>query len=70
MHAQKGYDVIKGGFEYNIALMCIAGALLLAGPGQFSAHEGLERLIEGRGTKRLLRQLRPSPLLRLVRLLK
>lgn len=68
--ARKGFDITKGGFEYNVALMCIAGALLIAGPGQFSAHEGIERLIEGRGAKRWLREARPSPLLRLVKLLK
>ena len=70
VHAKNGFDVGKGGFEYNIALMCIAGALLISGPGQFSAHEGIERLIQGRGAKRWFREARPSPLLRLVKLLK
>jgi putative oxidoreductase len=70
VHAKNGFDITKGGFEYNLALMCIASALLIAGPGQFSAHEALERLIEGRGPKRVLRKVRPSPLLRLVKLLK
>ena len=70
VHGKNGFDVTKGGFEFNVALMCIAGALLIAGPGLFSAHEGIERLIEGRGAKRWLRKARPSPLLRLVRLLK
>ena len=70
VHAKNGYDVAKGGFEYNIALMCIAGALLIAGPGLFSAHEGIERLAEGRGPRKFLRKARPSPLLRLIKLLK
>ena len=70
VHAKNGYDVAKGGFEYNVALMCIAGALLIAGPGMFSAHEGIERLLQGRGLKRWLREAKPSPALRLVKLLK
>ena len=70
VHASKGFDFTKGGFEYNVALMCIAGALLIAGPGMFSAHEGVERLIEGRGLKRWLREAKPSAALRLVKLLK
>jgi putative oxidoreductase len=70
VHAKNGFDVTKGGFEYNLALMCIAAALLIAGPGKFSAHEGIERLVEGHGVKKVLRRVRPSPLLRLVKLLK
>ena len=70
VHAEKGFDITKGGFEYNIALMCIAAALLIAGPGMFSAHEGIERLVQGHGLKRLLREAKPSPALRLIKLLK
>ena len=70
VHAKNGFDVAKGGFEFNIALMCIAGALLIAGPGVFSAHEGIERLAEGRGAKRFWRKAQPSPLLRTIKLLK
>jgi putative oxidoreductase len=70
VHARKGFDFTKGGFEYNIALMCIAAALLIAGPGTFSAHEGIERLAEGRGAKKFWRKAQPSPLLRLIKLLK
>jgi putative oxidoreductase len=70
VHGKNGFDITKGGYEYNIALMCIAATLLLAGPGLFSAHEGVERLVEGRGAKRYLRKARPSPLLRLIKLLK
>ena len=68
--AKNGYDVTKGGFEYNLALMAIAVALLVAGPGMFSVHEGIERLAEGRGPKRVLRRARPSTLLRLIKLIK
>ena len=32
--------------------------------------EAVERLIEGRGSRKLLRKVRPTPLLRLVKLLK
>jgi putative oxidoreductase len=70
VHASKGFDITKGGFEYNIALMCIAATLLIAGPGQFSAHEGVERLLEGRGAKKWFRKAQPSVWLRLVKLLK
>jgi putative oxidoreductase len=70
VHAKNGYDITKGGFEYNLALMAIAGALLFAGPGLFSAHEGLERLAEGRGARKYLRRARPNGLLKLIKLLK
>ena len=70
VHGKNGFDITKGGYEYNIALMCIAATLLVAGPGLFSAHEGIERMVEGRGAKKFLRKARPSPLLRLVKLLK
>ena len=70
VHAKNGYDIAKGGYEYNIALMAIAAGLLLAGPGVFSAHEGIERLAEGRGARRVLRKARPNGLLRLIKLLK
>jgi putative oxidoreductase len=70
VHGKNGYDITKGGFEYNLALMAIAAAMLVAGPGMFSTHEGLERLFEGRGAKRYLRKVRPSPLLRFIKMLK
>ena len=70
VHARNGYDTTKGGFEYNLGLMAIAAMLLVAGPGMFSAHEGIERLAEGRGAKRWIRKARPSGLLRLIKLLK
>jgi len=70
VHAKNGYDVAKGGYEYNVALMAIAAGLLVAGPGLFSVHEELECLAEGHGAKRLLRKARPNALLRLIKLLK
>ena len=70
VHARNGYDVTKGGYEYNLGLMAIAAGLLIAGPGMFSTHEGLERLAEGRGAKRWVRKANPGVLLRLIKLLK
>lgn len=70
VHAKNGYDVAKGGYEYNLALMAIASGFLIAGPGAISTHEVIERLAEGRGTKKFLRRVRPSPLLRLIKALK
>jgi putative oxidoreductase len=70
IHAKKGFDVTNGGFEFNLALMAIAAAMLVGGPGLFSTHEGVERLIEGRGARKYLRRARPNRLLRAVKLLK
>jgi putative oxidoreductase len=70
VHAKKGFDITKGGYEFNVALMAIAAAMLVAGPGLFSTHEGIERLVEGRGARKYLRRARPNGLLRAVRLLK
>lgn len=70
VHAQKGYSVMQGGFEYNLALMAIAAGLLVGGPGRISAHEAVEHAVEGRGVRRLRRRARPSAVSRAVRLLK
>jgi putative oxidoreductase len=70
VHAKNGYDVGKGGYEYNLTLMAIAAGLLAAGPGIFSLHEELECLAEGKGGRRLLRKARPNAFLRLVKLVK
>jgi putative oxidoreductase len=64
VHRKNGFDITKGGFEFNLLLMAIAASLLLRGPGRFSAHGGLEHLAHGRGPRRLLSHARPSPLLR------
>ena len=70
VHARNGYDTTKGGFEYNLGLMAIAAMMLITGPGMFSTHEGVERLVQGRGAKRWMSRVRPSRLLRLIKLLK
>jgi putative oxidoreductase len=70
VHRPKGFDVTKGGFEYNLALIAIAAGLLITGPGMFSVHEALEQALEGRGPKKLFRRARPSPLLAALKLLK
>lgn len=70
VHAPKGYNVMNGGMEYNLALMAIAAALLVAGPGRFSAHEAFERAVEGDGAQGLWRRARPTALSRVVRLVK
>jgi putative oxidoreductase len=70
VHKEKGFDIAKGGFEYNLALIAIAAALLIAGPGAFSVHEQLESLAEGRGPKKLFRKVKPSPLVRAIKLVK
>jgi putative oxidoreductase len=70
VHASKGFDIMAGGFEYNLALMGIAAGMLIAGPGRVSAHEGLERLIEARAPRGGAWWGRPSPALRWVKLVK
>ena len=70
IHGKNGFDITKGGYEYNLTLMAIAVGLLVAGPGLFSTHEGIERLAEGRGVKRLYRRARPSGFLRFIKALK
>jgi putative oxidoreductase len=42
VHRTHGYDMVKGGYEYNLALMGIAAGLLAAGPGRLSAHSVAE----------------------------
>jgi len=70
VHAKKGFDVTKGGFEYNLALIAMATALFVAGPGLFSVHEQLECLAEGHGARRIVNRIRPNPLLRALKLVK
>src|SRR5207253_10045420 len=67
VNGKKGFDITKGGFEYNLVLIAIAVGLLVSGPGGFSLHEVLEHLAEGRGPRRMLRKFRPSPLLRVLK---
>src|SRR3954469_7020440 len=61
VHAKNGFDITKGGYEFNVALMAIAASLLVAGPGLFSVHEELECLAEGHGAKKLMRKVHPNP---------
>lgn len=70
VHGKNGYDITKGGYEYNLALMGIALLMLIDGPGSFSVHEALERGAQGRGFKRALSRARPSFLVRLIQALK
>jgi putative oxidoreductase len=70
VHADKGYDNMKGGFEYNLTLMAVAAALLLRGPGKLSVHEWLEHRAQGRGLCRSLQAMRRRRLIRAIKLLK
>jgi putative oxidoreductase len=66
VHGKNGYDITKGGLEYNLALMGIALFMLIDGPGRFSLHQAVERGVEGRGLRRLRRHVRPNLLVRAV----
>ena len=70
VHAKNGFDITKGGYEYNVALMAIAAGLLVAGPGMFSLHEEMECLAEGHGPKKLMRKAHPNALLRALKMVK
>jgi putative oxidoreductase len=48
VHWTKGYDFTKGGWEYPFAVLCMALALALAGPGRYTvgrkrSYPGTER---------------------------
>jgi hypothetical protein len=68
VHAGKGFSNTAGGYEFNLLLMAAALGLLLSGPGTLSAHEVVERGLEGRGG--WLRRARPRRSVRLAKLLK
>ena len=70
VHGAKGFDVMKGGYEYNSALIAIALGMLLRGPGRLSVHEELEHRVQGRGLRRLQSRRHPSALLRTLKLVK
>ena len=38
VHLPKGFDVTKGGFEYALTQLLIAGAILIAGAGPYSLY--------------------------------
>jgi putative oxidoreductase len=42
VHAPKGYENMKGGMEYNLALVSIASGLLIEGPRRISAHHAVQ----------------------------
>ncbi len=70
VHAPKGFSNVNGGFEFNLALMGIAAALLTAGPGRFSTHELVERSVARSWRGWALAPRRQSRALGLVKLLK
>jgi putative oxidoreductase len=70
VHGKKGFDFLKGGYEFNLALIAISLGLLVAGPGRYSAHEGFEHVFEGRGARKWLRKTRPGWGLRLLKWMK
>jgi putative oxidoreductase len=59
VHRPKGFDINKGGYEFNLALMAAAVALLLAGPGRPSGASFLRDRFERRGLLRAFRR-RPA----------
>lgn len=70
VHAKNGFDITKGGYEYNLTLIGIALFMLIDGPGALSVHEALERGAQGRGLKSLLRRARPGLTVRAIKALK
>jgi putative oxidoreductase len=59
VHAPKGFATMKGGYEFNLALMAIATAMLVGGPGRIS--------IKGLADHALGHDAAPGPLERLRR---
>jgi putative oxidoreductase len=68
VHAGKGFSNMSGGYEFNLLLMAAALGLFLSGPGTLSAHEAVERRLEGPAG--WLRRARPRRSVRLAKLLK
>lgn len=62
VHAPKGYDVMRGGMEYNLALVAMALQLLVEPPRAVSAHRALKRATRRRSglLADLLHALRPT----------
>lgn len=59
VHAPKGFSVMQGGMEFNLALVAMALALLADGPRTVSAHHAARRLARRRGLAGLLAAARP-----------
>ncbi|XXF80375.1 DoxX family protein [Myxococcaceae bacterium GXIMD 01537] len=57
VHAPKGFEATKGGYEFNLALCAMALGLLVRGPDRLSVHGALERSAR-RKVRRGLRLLR------------
>ncbi|MGZ3459133.1 MAG: DoxX family protein [Archangium sp.] len=68
VHSKKGFDNLKGGYEFNLSLIAAALGLLLSGPGNLSVHHAVQPKAGRRGLRRLRRRTL-SPLGRLALLL-
>ncbi|WP_245529897.1 DoxX family protein [Anaeromyxobacter dehalogenans] len=60
VHAPNGFNVVKGGMEFNLALVAMALALLAEGPRTVSAHHAARRLARRHGLPALLAAGRPG----------
>ncbi|MFY0567347.1 DoxX family protein [Archangium lansingense] len=69
VHASKGFDNQKGGYEFNLSLIAAALGLLLSGPGNLSVHHTLRPHLGRRWGLGLLHRKSVSPLGRLALLL-
>jgi putative oxidoreductase len=43
VHLEKGFDITKGGFEYNVVLIVMCVCLVLGGPGPFAVDHFFRR---------------------------
>lgn len=59
VHKSKGYDISKGGYEYNLALIAIALGMLVAGPGKPSVKSMLAHRFARRRRLPLVRSREP-----------
>jgi putative oxidoreductase len=69
VHRPKGFPVTKGGYEFNLALMAMAAGLLVAGPGRYSLHAAVMRVLQRRGMRGAFFRRRPGRALRVLELL-
>ena len=54
VHAPKGFATYRGGYEFNLALMATAMAMLVGGPGRYSLSSLLRRAAAPRGLRRFV----------------